>query len=160
MRPRKVILDTNALFIPEIFGVDIFSEIERLGYTEIIVPAEVVAELERLRRKRLKGREKRALNVAISILRKYENEMPYSALRVSVLRDICNAEQREHDDGAMSHEKATGERAKSTDDAIIELALREKAAVLTMDESLRKRLSKKGIVSICLRGGKRLEEAW
>ena len=63
---RKVVVDTNAFFIPEVFGVDIFSELERLGYTEILVPAEVLSELERLRRKRgLKGREKRALNLSL-----------------------------------------------------------------------------------------------
>ena len=31
----KVVLDTNALMVPEQFGVDIFSELLRLGYAEI-----------------------------------------------------------------------------------------------------------------------------
>jgi Uncharacterized proteins of PilT N-term./Vapc superfamily len=41
----KVLLDTNALMMPEQFGVDIFSELERLGYFDYIVPTAVVREL-------------------------------------------------------------------------------------------------------------------
>ena len=41
----KVILDTNALMVPEQFGVDIFSELLRLGYVEWQVPASVLEKL-------------------------------------------------------------------------------------------------------------------
>ena len=34
----KVILDTNALMVPEQFGVDIFSELLRLGYAAVAGP--------------------------------------------------------------------------------------------------------------------------
>jgi len=187
---RKVVVDTNAFFIPEVFGVDIFSELERLGYTEILVPAEVLSELERLRRKRgLKGREKRALNVALALIQKYAaetgkaeeaervherggeadggaggaggaaagGEMQRRIFNVRILR--AGGEQ-----GAEKTEQVAGEvgenRRKSTDEAIEEIALREHAAVLTLDEDLRRRLRKRGILTIHLRGGSRLEEAW
>lgn len=41
-----VILDTNGLMVPAEFGVDIFSELEALGFNEWIVPSGVVRELE------------------------------------------------------------------------------------------------------------------
>ena len=187
---RKVVVDTNAFFIPEVFGVDIFSELERLGYTEILVPAEVLAELERLRRKRgLKGREKRALNVALALIQKYaaETEKAEEGERVRERRGeadggacgACGAtsggEMRRRifsvrilrasgEREAEKTEQLAGEvgenRRKSTDEAIEEIALREHAAVLTLDEDLRRRLRKKGILTIHLRGGSRLEEAW
>ena len=187
---RKVVVDTNAFFIPEVFGVDIFSELERLGYTEILVPAEVLSELERLRRKRgLKGREKRALNVALALIQKYaaETEKAEEAEWVRERRGgadggACGAggaaaggEMRRRifnvrilrasgERGAEKTEQVAGEvgenRRKSTDEAIEEIALRERAAVLTLDEDLRRRLRKKGILTIHLRGGSWLEEAW
>ena len=40
-----VILDTNGLMVPAEFGVDIFSELARLGFNEWIVPSGVVREL-------------------------------------------------------------------------------------------------------------------
>jgi len=183
-------VDTNAFFIPEVFGVDIFSELERLGYTEILVPAEVLSELERLRRKRgLKGREKRALNVALALIQKYaaETEKAREAERVRERRGEANGgasgaggaaaggEMRRRifnvrilraggERGAEKTEQLAGEvgenRRKSTDEAIEEIALRERAAVLTLDEDLRRRLRKRGILTIHLRGGSRLEEAW
>ncbi|MDM7913138.1 MAG: DNA-binding protein, partial [Methanotrichaceae archaeon] len=36
-----MILDTNALMTPEQFGVDIFSELQRLGFVECLVPRAV-----------------------------------------------------------------------------------------------------------------------
>ncbi|MGD9911436.1 PIN domain-containing protein, partial [Methanothrix sp.] len=64
----KVLLDTNALMMPEQFGVDIFSELERLGYFDYIVPTAVVRELRAIAKLAEKGRDKRAANVALSLL--------------------------------------------------------------------------------------------
>ena len=44
----KVIIDTNALMTAEQFGVDIFSELLRLGYIEWLVPAQVRGEVRSL----------------------------------------------------------------------------------------------------------------
>lgn len=63
----KVILDTNALMVPEQFGVEIFSELERLGYTECLVPASVLAELRALASRADKGRDKVAARVALGL---------------------------------------------------------------------------------------------
>ena len=185
-----MVVDTNAFFIPEVFGVDIFSELERLGYTEILVPAEVLSELERLRRKRgLKGREKRALNVALALIQKYaaETEKAEEAewvrerrgeadggacgacgataggemrRRIFSVRILRAGGERETEKTEQVAGEGGENRRKSTDEAIEEIALRERAAVLTLDEDLRRRLRKRGILTIHLRGGSRLEEAW
>ena len=61
----KVILDTNALMVPEQFGVEIFSELERLGYNECLVPASVMAELRALASGAKRGKDKVAARVAL-----------------------------------------------------------------------------------------------
>jgi hypothetical protein len=63
----KVVIDTNALMIPGAFGVDIFSELRRLGYDKFLVPRAVVSELERLQRSR--GKERISANIAIDLLK-------------------------------------------------------------------------------------------
>ncbi|MDD2777456.1 MAG: DNA-binding protein [Methanocellales archaeon] len=63
------ILDTNALMIPGQFGVDIFSELERLGYDRFIVPRQVVCELKSLYEK---GGNKVEVSVALSLLDRCE----------------------------------------------------------------------------------------
>ncbi len=140
MLRKKVIVDTNALLIPGEFGVDIFEELERLGYEHIIVPEAVLSELDRLRRRPdLKGKEKRAANVGYSLVLKYVHE--------------------EHD-GCMvtiNKEESWG-RERDVDELIVKMALKHKAAVLTSDEPLRRKLSKAGITTVYLRGKSRLEE--
>lgn len=61
----KVIIDTNALMASEQFGVDIFSELERLGYAECLVPASVLAELRSLASGAKRGKDKVAARVAL-----------------------------------------------------------------------------------------------
>ncbi len=63
----KVILDTNALMVPEQFGVDIFSELQRLGYAECIIPTQVLDELETLKVKGYKGLDKVAARVGLGL---------------------------------------------------------------------------------------------
>ena len=63
----KAILDTNALMLPEQMGVDIFSELLRLGYSSWLVPAAVLGELSSLSRNAEKGRDKTAARVALGL---------------------------------------------------------------------------------------------
>lgn len=62
----KVIIDTNAFMIPVQFGVDIFSELERLGYKDHIVPSSVVRELKGLKMLS-KGKDKLAANAGLTL---------------------------------------------------------------------------------------------
>jgi len=64
----KVLLDTNALMMPEQFGVDIFSELERLGYFEYLVPTAVIGELRAISKLAERGKDRRAANVALGLL--------------------------------------------------------------------------------------------
>jgi rRNA-processing protein FCF1 len=63
----KVLLDANALMVPEQFGVDIFGELMRLGYVDCIVPESVIEELVRLKDKADKGLDKVAASVGLSL---------------------------------------------------------------------------------------------
>lgn len=63
----KVILDTNSLMAPEQFGVDIFSELQRLGYIECLVPRPVLRELRSLTTRADKGRDKVAARVGLGL---------------------------------------------------------------------------------------------
>lgn len=46
MAPREVLLDTNALMLPHQSRIDIFAELERLGFGKPLVPKGVLRELE------------------------------------------------------------------------------------------------------------------
>ena len=60
---------------------------------------------------------------------------------------------------SISIEAGAGEKGEEdTDEMIVELALKRKAAVLTNDEELRTKLSHAGIATVYLRGRNRLEE--
>jgi len=145
---KKVIVDTNALLIPGEFGVDIFEELERLGYEHIIVPEAVLSELDRLRRRpNLKGKEKRAAKIGYSLVLKYAYEEP-DRYMVTINKEEEGEEE----------ESEGRERERDVDELIIRMALKLKAAVLTSDEPLRKKLSKAGIATVYLRGKSRLEE--
>ena len=144
MLRKEVIVDTNALLIPGEFGVDIFEELERLGYLHIIVPRMVLNELEQLKKKRgLKGKERVAAKVGDSLVRKYTDTSEQERLPTR-----CT----------VSIEETEEEGMHDTDELIAALAMKRKAAVLTNDEELRSKLSQAGIVTVFLRGRNRLEE--
>ncbi len=63
----KIILDTNALMVPAEFGVDIFSELSKLGFDEWIVPSGVARELEGIA-SRGRGKGRSAARVARSLM--------------------------------------------------------------------------------------------
>lgn len=63
----KAIIDTNALMAVEQFGVDIFSELLRLGYVELLIPAQVIGELRSLAKGADKGRDKTAARVSLGL---------------------------------------------------------------------------------------------
>jgi rRNA-processing protein FCF1 len=63
----KVIIDTNGLMIPGQFGIDIFSELEQLGFSSYIVPSASVKELERIVENG-RGKDRSAAKIALSLL--------------------------------------------------------------------------------------------
>jgi len=164
MRRKEVIVDTNALLIPGKFGIDIFKELERLGYQHVIVPKMVVNELKKLREREgeskaeksgLTGRDKMAANLGYSLLQKYtEPPIPISEEEDrSGYRLRCRV--------TIEEGEKTKEKGESmTDELIIALAAEKKAAVLTNDRELRTKLSEAGIARVYLRGKNRLDETF
>jgi rRNA-processing protein FCF1 len=63
----KVIIDTNGLMIPGQFGIDIFSELEQLGFFSYIVPSASVKELERIASAG-RSKDRAAAKIALSLL--------------------------------------------------------------------------------------------
>jgi len=144
-------VDTNALLIPGEFGVDIFDELERLGYLHIIVPRVVLNELDTLRKSQgLKGRDKIAANVGYSLIQRYTHAAVPRDERMPIRSRVSIEE--------VEGEKEKEKEEEDTDEIITALALKRKAAVLTNDEKLRTKLSQAGIATVYLRGGNRLEE--
>jgi len=132
-----VIVDTNALFIPREFGVDIFHELERLGYSHIIVPKAVLNELERLMQKPgLKGKAKLAAKIGYSLVLKYASGRG-GRYNVSIV--------------------GGKDENRDTDKLIAELATKLDAAVFTIDDDLKQELTHAGVQTVYLRGRNRLE---
>ncbi len=63
----KVIIDTNGLMIPGQFGIDIFSELEQLGFYSYIVPSASVKELEKIIATG-RGKARSSAKIALSLL--------------------------------------------------------------------------------------------
>jgi len=64
---QKVIIDTNGLMILGQFGLDIFSELGRLGFDSYIVVRASVKELEKIIASG-RGKDKMAAKIALSLL--------------------------------------------------------------------------------------------
>lgn len=63
----KVLLDTNALMVPGQFGLDVFEELERLGYRRFLVPRPVLLELESLARRADSRRDRIAARIGLKL---------------------------------------------------------------------------------------------
>ncbi len=63
----KVIIDTNGLMIPGQFGLDIFSELKRLGFEPYLVARASVRELEKICSEG-RGKDRTAAKIALSLL--------------------------------------------------------------------------------------------
>lgn len=63
----KVLLDTNALMVPGQFGVDVFEELERLGYRRFLVPRPVLRELVALARLADSRRDRIAAKIGLAL---------------------------------------------------------------------------------------------
>ena len=114
-----VLFDTNMLLVPKQFGIDVFSEVDRLvPGNEKATITQVVHELENVN-------DRRAANVGLELVKRY-------ALRII---------------------PATGK----ADDALIDVAIKERAVVCTNDRELKERCAEKGVKIIFMRGKKKLE---
>ena len=130
-------MDTNALLIPGTFGIDIYEELEDMGYLEIIIPESVMEELNALRNSESeKGRTKRAAQIGYQLVLQH--------------LQLANGRSR-----VVIERKGRGSD-RDTDSEIISLAKMRDAAVLTNDAELRRKLRREGIPTVFLRGKNRL----
>ena len=127
--PIIVVLDTNILTVPAQFGVDIFTETERVieRNIEFIVLESVVKELER------------KLEAAVRTERfKFRTALDFvERCTVVELDDVS--------------------RIKPVDDQVLEYACSVSGVVATNDKELRERSLAQGVPVLFLRGKKRLE---
>ena len=139
MHKRKVIVDTNALLIPGTFGIDIYEELEDMGYLEIIIPESVMEELNALRNSESeKGRTKRAAQIGYQLVLQH--------------LQLANGRSRV----VIERKGGDTDRDRDTDSEIIRMAKMQDAAVLTSDAELRRRLHQEGLSTVFLRGRNRL----
>jgi len=120
--PVTVLLDSNFLFVPFRFGVDIYEELGRLfsSYVRCLVPRTVMVELESLKRGAKPG-FLREINFAIKIA------------------EICEI-----------YEDSLGP-GETVDQSLVRVASEQGFYVATNDAELRKALRNEGVSSIFLR---------
>ena len=117
--------------IPVQFGIDIFDELRRLGFSQFLTVFAVVYELERLA-KTAKGNDKVAARVALQLSQKCQ-----------VIDSLAGLS----DFGA----------SKYADDIITAAAVKYSLAVLTNDAGLRQKLIKNKVSVVSMRQTKRLD---
>ena len=132
-------MDTNALLIPGTFGIDIYEELEDMGYLEIIIPEPVIKKLEALSKSE-KGRTRKAAQIGYQLVLQH--------LQLADSRSRVFIERKDRDTN------------RDTDSEIIMMAKMRDAAVLTNDAELRRRLRQEGIPTVFLRGKNRLVADW
>jgi len=127
-RGVAVILDSNFLFIPLRFGVDIFAELQRLlgGSVRPVVPSPVLDEL-RLLRDGASPSLRREIDFALALVGR------------------CDVVEARIDPG------------ETVDDALVRIATRCRCPVATNDADLRRRLREEGVPVVYLRQRSRLE---
>jgi len=127
-KPLRIILDSNVLFIPLQFQIDIFEELKTLLKMkfEPILLSQVLAELEKLAEE---GSPKMRKNASY-------------ALRLAEKCKLVYVKE---------------ESASSPDDVIVEVAREWKCPVFTNDRQLRKRLRNINVPVIYVRQKSRLE---
>ncbi|BAA30824.1 PIN domain-containing protein [Pyrococcus horikoshii] len=126
-----VIPDTNFLFIPGQFGVDIISELSRILDVkyQIAIPNVVIDEINTIIREgKVKGRDLLAARIALKIAERFPKIYIGEFL------------------------------SKSTDELLYEYAItHDNVIICTNDRTLRKRLREAGVPVIFLRQKKKLE---
>ncbi len=134
MTKKEVIIDTNVLLLIDKLGIDIFHELEMLGYSNVILPGGVLRELRMLMDK-LTGRDRISARIAASVIENIRSGMRNISIELLQSRDEMD-----------------------TDEEIIRIAKEKGASVLTNDKVLKKKLLKEGVTIIYPRGRGKLEE--
>ena len=111
----QIVIDTNSLIYAAKEKIDVITELKKIGFTKIIVPNEVLKELEFIQNdKKQKGADKNAAKLAIQIIKFSKVDTIYLG---------------------KGH----------PDDKILEFAVAKNCSVLTNDKILKKRLKAESV---------------
>jgi rRNA-processing protein FCF1 len=135
------LIDTNGFMIPVQFGVDIFSELNRLGFSRFLTASAVLFELTRLSQT-VSGSDKAAVRIALQLAQKCQ---------------IIDADSDADKDLQSKTGKEPQTKNTYADDVLFNYAVENSIAVLTNDVQLRQKLTQKGIPVISMRQTKRLD---
>lgn len=125
MAPREVLLDTNALLLPHQSRIDIFAELERLGFGRPLVPKAVLRELEFIAAAG-SPRDRTAARIGMEL----------ATTRCEILPDEVGEDLR------RSRKVLPGEG--EVDDVLVKMAVERGFAVATNDKELKRRLKRVG----------------
>jgi len=111
----QIVIDTNSLIYAAKEKIDVITELEKMGFTKIIVPNEVLKELEFIQTdKKQKGADKNAAKLALQIIKFSKVDTVYLG-------------------------------SGHPDDKILEFAVAKNFSVLTNDKILKKRLKAESV---------------
>ena len=171
---KRIILDTNFLFVPFTFKVDILGEIARIMVEpyELCVLEETIEELNNLVEK-TKGKEKDVAKLALEFVKKTHIKVIKSGFSnksiIHLSTKMKSTESNKIDSGkALSgssifpfHKQKSLYMKPNSKDAIVDDILVKIAdnstVVATQDTNLRKRLAKINVKTIMLRNKSKLE---
>ena len=136
---KRILLDANFLMIPAQYGVDIFSEIERICLFpyELWMPQPVKEELTRLASGQ--GKEGREARLALALVER-------KAIPLLGPEEMTPS--------------AGGAKVKNADIFMLRIVRRDRDLVATQDRELRRALRERGIPRIVLRKQRVLEIDW
>jgi rRNA-processing protein FCF1 len=111
----QIVIDTNSLIYAAKEKIDVITELKKMGFTKIIIPKEILKELEFIQTdKKQKGADKNAAKLALQIIKFSKVDTVYLG--------------RGH-----------------PDDKILEFAVAKNFSVLTNDKILKKRLKAESV---------------
>jgi rRNA-processing protein FCF1 len=111
----QIVIDTNSLIYAAKEKIDVITELKKMGFTKIIIPNEVLKELEFIQTdKKQKGADKNAAKLALQIIKFSKVDTIYLG---------------------KGH----------PDDKILEFAVSKNFSVLTNDKILKKRLKAESV---------------
>ncbi len=135
MEKRRILLDANFLMLPAQYGIDIFSEIDRICTFpyELAVVQLVIYELQGIAKS--KGKDGDRARLALALLKNKS---------VAV----------------VDNEREESKTIKNADEFMLAIVRRDRDIVCTQDKELRRALREKGIATIVLRKRRVLEIQW
>ena len=164
-----ILIDANFLLVPIQFGVDIFSEIDNLdlesGRKQLLIPSEVLDELERKSIKEPRVRYKREYKRSIELLKMKLEEQSDIEANYSLSSDVQQISNRLQPKNLLILNDSRIEKNSlptlPVDDYIVKTALTLKSFgfsifIATNDKLLRKKAHQRQIPTIFLRQGKKL----